>query len=89
MTANSSERSKFIIFDRRAPTEEFKRSGHNDFATTSELKQRKFTGWREHNLIQTYELWIEGEVVRTVSFMASSADPMLLEKTAAEYFGMI
>ena len=42
--ANSAERSKVILFDPKAKTEHYQRSNHNDFATASELKERKFSG---------------------------------------------
>lgn len=88
MSANSKEKSSYIPFKRNAATESFVRSAHNDFATTSELKQREFTGWRENRILAEFELWISGEIVRRVSFQKVASDPEALEKELVDYFGL-
>lgn len=87
--ANSNDRSKFHMVNRKAKTESFKRSSHNDFATTSELRERKFSGWRENKLVEKYEMWIDGEIVREVTVATVMLDPLALEKTFAEYFQLL
>ena len=61
-----------------AKTEEYKRSNHNDFATSSELKQRQFCGVRHNSLTNNMEIWILGDMVQTVS-----KEQMLLNPNAA------
>lgn len=82
-------RSRYIPFDHRAKTEVYKRSSHNDFATSAELKDKKFTGWRHNSLTDTMELWILGEVKRTVTPAMLKSDPQIIEKVQLEYFGVL
>lgn len=89
MAANSAERSKYIAFDLKARTENFKRSDHNDFATASELRDRGFSGWRENKILMVYELWLDGSIKRNVSFERAASDPDALEKALVEYMGLI
>lgn len=84
--ANESERSKVILINPRAKTESYKRSDHADFATSSELKERKFDGWRQNKLMDVVELWVNGEVVRTVTTAELQRDAQACEKVYAEYF---
>jgi len=86
--ANSKDRSKFQKFDRKAETETFKRSSHNDFATSSELKERKFTGWRYNQMLEVMELWVLGEVTDTVTPAQYKLDPMIMEKVYAQRFAI-
>lgn len=86
--ANDFDRSKFIAFDPKARTEEYKRSNHNDFATSSELKQREFTGWRENKLSMEYELWMKGEIVARVTFALVKINPHALEEAMVNYMGL-
>lgn len=86
--ANESERSKVILFDPNAKTETYKRSDHNDFATASELRQRKFSGWRVNKLSMENELWVDGEIVRRVTAAQEALDPMACVKAQMEYFGL-
>lgn len=86
MSANSSERSKVILFDPKAQTENYKRSSHNDFATSSELRARKFDGWRMNKLEDTLELWVDGEIVRRITALEILSDPDKPNKVFKEYF---
>ena len=86
--ANEQDRSGHQKFDRLAKTEHFKRSSHNDFATSAELAKRKFSGWRQNSITQRYELWILGEVKKEVTAEAVAADKMALAKAQIEYFGL-
>lgn len=87
--ANESERSKVILIDPNAKTENFKRSNHNDFATSAELKQRKFSGWRMNGITGNAELWIEGNLDMEVSGLEIMRDPNAVEKAHAIRFGLI
>lgn len=89
MSANSNERSSYVKFDRNAKTEGFKRPNHNDFCTSTELRDRKFAGWRANQISNLMELWIEGRVVATCPARKLEEDPAILEKIQAEYFGLI
>lgn len=84
--ANQSDRSKVVIFDPNAKTEYYKRSDHNDFATTSELKQRRFSGWRVNKLSMENELWVDGEIKATVSAEEEARDPMACVRKQLEVF---
>lgn len=87
--ANEADRSKVILIDPNAKTENFKRSNHNDFATSAELKQRKFSGWRMNSLTGNAELWIEGNLDMEVSGLEIMRDPNAVEKAHAIRFGLI
>lgn len=86
--ANSQDRSKVILFDPKAKTENYQRSNHNDFATAAELKQREFSGWRVNKLTMTNELWVLGEVVKTVTAQEEALNPMACVEAQLEYFKM-
>jgi len=86
--ANSNERSSYQSFDRNAATEKHKRSDHNDFATSSELKERKFSGWRHNSIAEVMELWVLGEVKRTVTPAMMKLDPDILNKVYADQFAL-
>lgn len=86
--ANMNDKSKVILFDRNAETESFMRPSHNDFATSSELKERKFTGWRHNSIAEVMELWVLGEIRRTVTPQMYKADRQIMEKVYAEVFAI-
>ena len=69
-------------------TEELKRSDHPDFATSSELKAKEWSGVRKNSLTDTYEFWVVGEIKKTVPAMNVVNDYMLLERTHIELFGI-
>lgn len=81
-------RSKVVLFNPKAKTEEFIRSAHNDFANSKELKERGFSGWRENHLAMQYELWLGGEITDIVSFDAAGRDPSILERVHRERFAL-
>ena len=89
MMANESERSKVILIDPNAKTENFKRSSHNDFATSAELKQRKFSGWRMNGITGNAELWIEGNLDMQVLGSEIMRNPTAVEEAHAKRFGLI
>jgi hypothetical protein len=86
--ANENDRSKFINTRLNPTTEVFRRSNHNDFATSSELSKKDFSGWRHNSLTEVMELWVAGEVVRRVTAEDILKDPNAMEVAYAEYFGL-
>ena len=87
--ANSAERSKVILFDPKAKTEHYQRSNHNDFATASELKERKFSGQRVNKISMENELWVDGEIKARVSAEAEASDPTACVKAQMEVFKLL
>ncbi|MGE4259199.1 MAG: hypothetical protein AB7F19_07645 [Candidatus Babeliales bacterium] len=75
-------------FKHNAPTEEFKRPNHNDFRTTKELKDIKFSGTRANSITDTVEFWVLGEIVDTVPGVIARGDPAALRKKHIEVFAM-
>lgn len=84
--ANSQDRSKLVIFNPHAKTEHYQRSNHNDFALASELKERKFSGWRVNKLSMENELWVDGEIKARVTAAQEAMDPMACVKAQMEVF---
>lgn len=72
----------------KSVTEELKRSNHADFATTSELKAKKFSGIRHNSIAMNYEFWIEGDVKCQVSEASVVMDATMLERTYKDLFGL-
>ena len=73
---------------RQSVTEEMKRSNHPDFATSSELKAKEWSGVRMNSITHDYEFWIAGSVAKTVSAAQFAMDKMILERTHIELFGI-
>lgn len=69
-------------------TENFKRPNHPDFMTSAELKNSGWSGMRDHKMAMEYEIWIVGEMVKSVSYMEVAKDPFALTKAYMEYFGV-
>jgi hypothetical protein len=46
---------------------EFKRPDHPDFMDAAELKVAKFSGYRQNSLSKDCEIWVEGEMKRSIS----------------------
>lgn len=42
--------------------EGYERPDHDDFATSSELRQRKFSGVRHNSISDMAEIWLDGEL---------------------------
>lgn len=66
--------------------EDFKRPLHADFATSSELKKREFTGIRHNSITYCQELWILGDLRLSVSFRDMRLDPGLWDRKYKELF---
>lgn len=68
--------------------EDFRRPDHNDFATSSELHQRGFTGIRQNSITHEQELWVEGHIKLAISIERMQHDPDLWNKKYAELFDL-
>lgn len=66
--------------------EDFKRPSHPDFKTSSELAKDKFNGLRVNSLTNSMELWIEGEIVKTVTQEMLALNPNAVTDACAEFF---
>ena len=66
--------------------EDFKRPDHNDFATSSELKERRFTGIRMNSITHEQELWVEGHIQLTMNAELEKKNPKLWHDKYAELF---
>lgn len=70
-------------------TEEYKRSEHNDFATSKELKDRKFCGIRHNSITETREIWVIGEIRGRMDEATIAMNPWKWELLYAEVFGLV
>lgn len=68
--------------------EDFKRSNHPDFATSSELREQGFSGLRHNSLSDNAEIWLLGEVKAAISREAVRIDPHAIDKAFAEIFAL-
>lgn len=64
----------------------FKRPDHPDFMTGEELKKSSFSGIRDNTIGMQYEIWVVGEMVKSVSYVEIKSDPYALTKAQMEYF---
>jgi hypothetical protein len=68
--------------------EDFKRPNHPDFMTSGELKAASFSGMRVNSVSGDMELWVLGEIRKTVSTVAVSLDPQAINKAMEEVFAL-
>ncbi len=68
--------------------EDFKRPAHNDFATSAELKERRFTGIRHNSITDEQELWVEGHLRLAVSMQMMAVNPSLWDQKYEEIFAL-
>ena len=66
---------------------EFKRPDHPDFLTSAELKEKLFSGMRDHRMAMEYEIWVVGELVKRISYKDVERDPFAITKAMMEYIG--
>lgn len=69
-------------------TEEFKRPSHPDFCDTSELKKQKFSGVRHNKILDSMEIWIEGEIKTTMTVAEMVLNPAKWEAAYADAFSL-
>lgn len=77
-----------IVFDPRARTESYKRPDHPDFMTSDELKKRGFSGLRSNSISNNIEIWIDGEVRKTLTYGELAVNPMAMSQAYEEIFGL-
>ena len=65
---------------------DFKRPDHPDFMDSSELRKLEFSGVRANKLAQQMEIWILGEVVKSMSMAEVYLCPAKWENLYAEVF---
>ncbi len=68
--------------------EDFNRPNHNDFATTSELRERKFNGIRHNSLTEACEIWLEGEVRASISPEMVEMNPRAIDEAMEEVYSL-
>lgn len=70
-------------------TEEFKRSDHNDFATSKELKDREFSGVRLNSITSRREVWVVGEKIGEMDNREAEANEAKWESFYKDLFDML
>lgn len=73
---------------RRIQTEDFKRSSHSDFATSSELKERAFSGYRLNTITDELEIWVRGIIQGRVRAPNGRADEDAVQREFNRIFGV-
>lgn len=66
--------------------EDFKRPSHPDFLTTDELVKNKWSGMRMNSITGTFEIWLLGGIVKTVSLSDLDNNPHAVQDAIAETF---
>lgn len=64
------------------------RPEHNDFATTSELRDREYSGLRYNALTEEVEIWLVGTVAKVIKAPGCRPDPEVLDAAYIEVFGV-
>lgn len=73
---------------RKIKTEDFKRSNHEDFATSSELKERSFSGYRMNTITDELEIWVRGILQGRVRAPGGRADEEAVQREFNKIFGV-
>lgn len=73
---------------RKIETEDYKRSSHNDFATTSELRERNYSGYRMNSITQTLEIWVRGTLRAEVPAPNGQPDEEAVQAAFNRVFGV-
>lgn len=73
---------------KKAESEDYKRSNHNDFATSKELKDRDFSGFRLNSITDEVEIWLFGTIERRISKEEIQRNPVAVEEAMAAVFHM-
>lgn len=66
--------------------EGYNRSNHNDFKTTTELRDSKFSGLRLNSITKNYEIWIAGNIERQITETEILLDADAVNKAWRETF---
>lgn len=73
---------------RKIETADYKRSDHNDFATSSELRQRNYSGYRMNSITQTLEIWVRGILRAEVPAPNGQPDEDKVQEAFNRVFGV-
>ena len=73
---------------RKIKTAEQRRSDHSDYATSSELRNRKFSGYRLNTITQELELWVGGILRGVVPAPNGQPDEAKVQEISNRIFGM-
>jgi hypothetical protein len=68
--------------------EDFKRPDHNDFATSFELRKRKFSGIRHNSISDHMEIWLEGDLRFSMSVVEIRTNQKKFDAAYANIFGL-
>ncbi len=66
--------------------EDYQRSNHDDFATSKELQDRKFTGYRMNSVTDTAEIWVLGVLKKEISSFMLQLNPRAVNQAMQEVF---
>lgn len=69
--------------------EDFRRPNHNDFATASELQERKFSGYRVNSITEDFEIWVMGYLKRKVSKVELTQNPKAINEAFEQVFALV
>lgn len=70
-------------------TEDYRRSSHNDFKTSAELKASEFSGVRCNSISSHVEIWILGEVRFSMHKDRMAQNPSEFDESYKNLFGLI
>lgn len=73
---------------RKIKTPDYKRSNHEDFATSSELRERAFSGYRLNTITDELEIWIRGSIAGRVKAPNGRADDEAVQREFNRIFGV-
>lgn len=68
--------------------EDFKRPNHPDFATSLELKEQQWTGVRHNSVAECMEVWLLGEVKKTITPRMLATNLHAIDEAIAEVFAL-
>lgn len=68
--------------------EDFKRPNHSDFQVSSELKAKEFTGIRHNSITNQAEIWVLGNLEKTVSYEEVQLNPLAINQAMEEVFAV-
>lgn len=68
--------------------EDFKRPNHPDFLTSSELKEKRWSGIRNNSISNEREVWVNGQCVLSMSNVVCETQPVLWEQKYADVFSL-
>lgn len=80
--------NKDLIITPTGTMEDFNRPSHSDFATSTELKDKGFSGIRHNSLTEACEIWMLGEVRASVSPAMVEINPHAINEAIEEVFAL-